>query len=268
MFWAKARRIPPPIKRAIDALDHFSVQPRRLPRARGAPRGRLPRARHAARPRARTSACTSSAWTPTTRTSSSAPRRSASVFDGPRADARQRRQRRTAARRSGSRCRRARARRPSSRTRARSPRGRSSPSTARSSRAATTTSSTAPRRRTCASATRTSTAGRRSGARTLTSSMLRAIRTFGPEYLVDAPRQRRHQLRRLLRDLPADRRATRRSSSAVEAHDGTARPARSWRSSPRAAAPRRRGRFIRRFGMRRVRRPRDARRARAARSAS
>jgi len=25
MFWAKARRIPPPIKRAIDALDHFSV---------------------------------------------------------------------------------------------------------------------------------------------------------------------------------------------------------------------------------------------------
>lgn len=24
MFWAKARRIPPPIKRAIDALDHFS----------------------------------------------------------------------------------------------------------------------------------------------------------------------------------------------------------------------------------------------------
>jgi hypothetical protein len=25
MFWASARRIPPPIKRAIDALDHFSV---------------------------------------------------------------------------------------------------------------------------------------------------------------------------------------------------------------------------------------------------
>src|SRR5215831_11203294 len=25
MFWARARRIPPPIKRAIDALDHFSV---------------------------------------------------------------------------------------------------------------------------------------------------------------------------------------------------------------------------------------------------
>jgi len=25
MFWAKAHRIPPPIKRAIDALDHFSV---------------------------------------------------------------------------------------------------------------------------------------------------------------------------------------------------------------------------------------------------
>src|ERR1700755_2099192 len=25
MFWAKAKRIPPPIKRAIDALDHFSV---------------------------------------------------------------------------------------------------------------------------------------------------------------------------------------------------------------------------------------------------
>src|ERR1044072_6911047 len=24
MFWAKARRIPPPIKRAIDVLDHFS----------------------------------------------------------------------------------------------------------------------------------------------------------------------------------------------------------------------------------------------------
>ena len=24
MFWAKSRRIPPPIKRAIDALDHFS----------------------------------------------------------------------------------------------------------------------------------------------------------------------------------------------------------------------------------------------------
>src|SRR5262245_1749460 len=25
MFWAKARRIPPPIKRAIDALDHFGA---------------------------------------------------------------------------------------------------------------------------------------------------------------------------------------------------------------------------------------------------
>ena len=25
MFWAKSKRIPPPIKRAIDALDHFSV---------------------------------------------------------------------------------------------------------------------------------------------------------------------------------------------------------------------------------------------------
>ena len=79
MFWAKDRRIPPPIKRAIDALDHFSVQPRRLPRARGRPRRRLPRARHAALRGQGRQLAPRRAWTPTTRTSSSAPRRSASA---------------------------------------------------------------------------------------------------------------------------------------------------------------------------------------------
>ena len=73
----------PPDPAADQARDRRAgpllLQPRRLPRARGQA-GPTSTARSTrCSPRARTSACTSSAWTPTTPTSSSAPRRSASA---------------------------------------------------------------------------------------------------------------------------------------------------------------------------------------------
>ena len=53
--------------------------------------------------------------------------------------------------------------------------------------------------------------------RTLASSMLRAIRTFGPEYIVDRQGSGVDHLRRLLRDLPAD--GLRRPDARVERVD-------------------------------------------------